>query len=403
MSTQGPTGEKVPVAVVACPDYTVENVSRALRQALDMAGGIAGFVPPGTSVLVKPNLLQAVPPERAVCTHPAVTAEVVQLLADQGCAVTVADSPGGGTRYTERNMDRVYRVCGYAHLPEKTGCTLNRDCRYREISFPGGSVCTRFPLIYPYFSADCIVSVSKAKTHLLTLMTGATKNLFGLLPGLEKPLFHSRFPDPVIFSDMLLDLLLAVQPALHIVDAVVAMEGDGPMSGSPCPLGAIVVSPSALAADIVLCRLMAIDPAEVPYLARAAARGLVALDGSGIDVRGDPVSMLRREDFRRPRTYAAGKSGFSVPFVFRVLHRLGKVYQLRPVVAASSCTGCGRCIHACPSGAAALVHGRARIDLRKCIRCYCCHEMCEHGAIRLERGHVGALIHALAGEKLQEG
>ena len=402
MNKPGLAGEGIPVAVVACPDYMPQNVSRALRRALDLMGGLPAFVPPGSRVLVKPNLLQAVPPERAVCTHPVVTGEVVRSLTDEGCSVTVADSPGGGTRYTERNMERVYRVCGYAHLPEETGCSLNHDCRYREITVPGGSVCTRFPLIYPYFQADSIVSVSKAKTHVLTLMTGATKNLFGLLPGLEKPLFHSRFPDPAVFSDMLLDLLLAVRSALHIVDAIVAMEGDGPMSGSPRPLGAIVVSPSALAADIVLCRLMGIDPARVPYLARAAARGLVALDGSGIDLRGDPVSMLRGEDFRIPGTYASGKSGFSIPLVFRVVHRLGKVYQLRPVVDGSRCSGCGRCTVACPSNAAALVHGRARIDPRKCIRCYCCHEMCEQGAIRLERGVVGALIHAIAGEKRHE-
>ncbi|MDH7510019.1 MAG: DUF362 domain-containing protein [Methanolinea sp.] len=399
MNEHWPAGKGIPVAVVACPDYMPKNVACALRRAFDLAGGLPALVPPGSRVLVKPNLLQAVPPERAVCTHPAVTGEVVRSLASQGCAVTVADSPGGGTRYTERNMERLYRVCGYAYLPEETGCILNHDCSYREMTFPGGSVCTRFPLIYPYFQADSIVSVSKAKTHVLTLMTGATKNLFGLLPGLEKPLFHSRFPDPAIFSDMLLDLLLAVQPALHIVDAIVAMEGDGPMSGSPRPLGAIVASPSALAADIVLCRLMGIDPALVPYLARASARGLIALDGSGIDIRGDPVSTLSREEFRMPGTYAAGKSGFSIPLAFRIVHRLGKVCQLRPVVDASRCSGCGKCTVACPSHAANLVHGRARIDRRQCIRCYCCHEMCEQGAIRLERGAVGALIHALAGEK----
>ncbi len=391
------------VAVVSCPDYDPKNVLSALGRAVDLLGGLQVLVTPGSHVLVKPNLLSGSPPDKAVCTHPAVTGALIRLLVFHGCTVTVADSPGGGTRYTERSLARVYRAAGYENLPEETGCTLNRDCRFRELAFPGGRVCTRFPLLMPFFSADCVVGAAKAKTHLLTLMTGATKNLFGLLPGLEKPLFHSRYPDPDLFSDMLLDLLLCVSPSFHVVDAIVAMEGDGPMSGNPRMLGALIVSRNALAADIVLCRLMSIDPHDVPYIARAAARGLISPDGEEIEVRGDPLSMFCRGGFRAPASYARGRAGFRVPLFFRVVHRLGRIYHLRPVVVPSRCTGCARCVRACPVHASAIVDGKACIDRKKCIRCYCCHEMCEAGAIALVRWPGGSLLHAVSGRTLEKG
>lgn len=75
--------------------------------------------------------------------------------------------------------------------------------------------------------------VSKAKTHMWTRMTGATKNLFGIIPGLEKPVFHSRFQDERRSGEMLVDLNECMRPRLQVVDAVMGMEGDGPQAGTP--------------------------------------------------------------------------------------------------------------------------------------------------------------------------
>ncbi len=107
---------------------------------------------------------------------------------------------------------------------------------------------------------------SKAKTHILTLITGSAKNLFGLVPGLEKPLFHSRFHDPALFAGMIVDLNEMVKPRLHIIDAVTGMEGDGPTSGNPRKIGVILAGTNAFALDMILCRLMSVDPAEVRFL-----------------------------------------------------------------------------------------------------------------------------------------
>ncbi|OPX67025.1 MAG: ferredoxin [Methanoregulaceae archaeon PtaB.Bin056] len=385
----------VPVAIVKCQDYEPDQVYDALRRAVSLAGGPDSYVAFGSHVLVKPNLLQGLPPERAVCTHPAVVAAVIRLLRERGCEVTLADSPGGGIRYTPASLARQYERAGYGSLAGDPGCTLNLDTGSDTAKYPEGKVCREFPLIRPYFSSDHVVVVSKAKTHVLTLLSGATKNLFGLVPGLEKPLLHSRFPSGERFGEMLIDLNLLVRPSLQVADAIVIMEGDGPTSGTPRHLGFLLVSPSPLALDMVLCRLMSLDPMDVAYLRCAMERGLLSPDGSDIEIIGDPLPPCTAPPVKKPRTCSGVGGGMQVTPLFRAVHAFGKVYAMRPSVDPDRCTGCGKCTAICPVHAITLTGGRARISPRHCIRCYCCHEMCTDGALLLGRGVAGSLIHRL--------
>jgi len=383
----------VQVAIVRCTDYEPDLVYRALQRAVSLAGGLDSYIAPGTRVLVKPNLLQGLPPDRAVCTHPAVVGAVIRLLKERGCEVTLADSPGGGVRYTPASLARQYEKAGYGVLAGDRGCVLNLDTGSDTARFPEGKVCREFPLICPYFSSDHVVVVSKAKTHVLTLLSGATKNLFGLIPGLEKPLFHSRFQSGERFGEMLIDLNLLVRPSLQVADAIVIMEGDGPTSGTPRPLGFLLVSPSPLALDMVLCRLMSLNPRDVPYLRCAIGRGLLSPDGSDLEIIGDPLPPGDTLRVKKPRTWAGSGGGIQVTPLFRAVHALGKVYAMRPSVNPDRCSGCGKCVTICPANAITLAGGRARIRSRHCMRCYCCHEMCSEGALSLERGFAGSLLH----------
>ncbi len=383
----------VPVALVSCPDYEPSRVNDALRRGVSLIGGLERWVSPGTRVLVKPNLLQGLGPEKAVCTHPVVMGAVIRLINEHGCKVTLADSPGGGIRYTEKNLMKQYREAGYSQLAEDPGCTLNRDTGFQLLKYKEGKVCREFPVINPFFSSDHIVVVSKAKAHILTLMTGATKNLFGLIPGLEKPLIHSRFQTGENFGNMLIDLNLAVRPSLHVADAILAMEGDGPTSGTPRHLGVLLVSPSQLALDTILCRLMSIDPLDVPYLSCAVRRGLCSADGKEIMLLGDPPEAFIARDFRTPRTFRGSRRGIKVSPLFRAVHRLGRIYGVRPHVEISRCTGCGKCIAICPARAIKLIGDHAVITTGECIRCFCCHEMCSDGAIALKRSLAGSILH----------
>ena len=380
------------VSIVACDEYEPEKVLAAVERAVDLLGGIGRFVPAGSQVLLKPNILQGLPPERAVATHPHVVRAVALLLIGAGSSVTLADSPGAGIRYVPGNLRKAYEVSGYSRVADELGFHLNLSTGYSDRPFPDGKVIKQFPLIDPATSADRIVSVSKAKTHVLTLLTGATKNLFGLVPGLEKPIFHARFPKQERFADMLLDLHSCVGPHLHIVDGIVGMEGDGPTGGEPRPLGVVLAGTNAVAVDHVLCRILGIEPLDVPVIRAAVARGWLDVHGSNIVILGDPLETVSVTDFKKPSTYLGEGKGIKEKRLVQALYRLGRVYALRPRIIPLHCIKCGKCSGICPAGAISIEEGGAVIDRSRCIRCYCCHEMCTEDAIVLERGVAGKVL-----------
>ena len=388
-------GRDPTVAVVRCDDYTPETVDAAVRRAIDLIGGIGRFVAPGERVLLKPNLLQGQEPERCVTTHPAVVAAVARLLVEHGCRVVVGDSPGAGIVYNEANLRRGYSRSGFTAVAEETGATLNYDTGSETVSFPEGEAVKQFPIITPAVRADAIVVVSKVKTHMWTRMTGAAKNLFGLIPGLEKPVYHFRFQDEYAFGRMLVDLNECMKPRLQVVDAVVGMEGDGPQAGSPRTIGVILAGSDYAAVDTVLARLIGMDPLEIGSTRSAVERGL--LDPESIRTVGDDPAEFAVPDFRKPSTYAGGRTGVWRRVVQAVVRRFGRTYAPRPGVIAPSCIGCGKCERICPVQAVTIAEGRATINLARCIRCYCCHEICTEHAIGLSRSLTGRFLARLLG------
>jgi len=382
------------VSLVRCEDYDPETVIAAVSRAIELLGGLSRFVSPGQRVLVKPNLLQPVSPEKCVTTHPEVVRAVAALLRGHGCEVIIADSAGGGTPFTEARLRKLYGATGMGDAAERAGADLWTDVKIVRVPFPAGRAVRMFPVIAPAVEADAIVVVSKAKTHVLTSMTGATKCLFGILPGMEKPSLHGRLSDVAQFCEMLLDLNEAMTPRLQIMDAVVGMEGDGPSGGAPRKIGAILASGNPVALDIVAARLMGFRPEDVPLIRQGAARMMVPPD-LGIVVVGDGVEGTAVSDFKHPKSTDASKLGIGKPFLGRLL----RAYALVPVVERGRCDGCGRCARSCPRGAIGIRNGKAHISHRRCVRCYCCHEMCENGAIELRRTAAGRSIALLMGGK----
>ena len=247
----GSPKEKIPVSLVRCSGYDEEFVLPAVRKAIELVGGIGMYLTPGMHVLVKPNLLMGAAPEKAVCTHPAVLKAVCQIITGYGCTVTIADSPGAGISYRPGNLVRAYDRAGYTSLASLQGVVLNEDISSQSVSFPDGELIKQFEIISPILEADAVIVISKLKTHIYTGMTGATKNLFGAIPGLDKPPYHARLPDDNLFGKMLLDLNRCIKPTLQVMDAIDIMEGDGPMAGNPVHLGLILASPDYIALYMV--------------------------------------------------------------------------------------------------------------------------------------------------------
>lgn len=379
------------VSLVRCEDYGRDDVFSSVSRAIELLGGIDKFVKPGMRVLVKPNILQASGPEAAVCTHPDVVYSVCRILKEHGCRVILAESPGAGSIYGSAQLKKAYETTGYAQFAQELGIELNYDVSYEEVANPEGKIIKRFLIIRPAREVDAIVVVSKLKTHLFTGMTAATKNLFGLIPGMEKASFHGRLTDPMDFSRMLVDLNELMRPALQIMDAVIGMEGNGPYSGEPRKIGAILASSSYADIDVVAARVLGIPPMNIPTIKAAVERGLLDKDLEGIEVLGERVESFVIKDFKLPPTYMEGgkeKTGV----VTRRLMKMTRAFALRPVVVREKCVGCGRCVRACPVQTVHMHRGKAKVKHGDCIRCYTCHEMCTSQAIVLKRSFGGKIV-----------
>lgn len=374
------------VYILPCPDYAAapEKLSELLR----LMGGMERFVKPGERIFLKANLLNPSPPESAVCTHPAVAAGTAALVEGAGASPLLGDSPGAGYHYGEGILRRLYAVSGM----EGAGVALNFDASWREVSNPSGRVLKRMEIISPALDCAGIIDLCKLKTHMFMGMTGAVKNLFGLIPGRSKVGFHATMPDQRAFAHMLLDLACFAAPRLCIMDAVLAMEGQGPgASGTPRQVGLLLASENPLALDTAAGYLIGLPREQNPLLLSAQERGLGPTRAEDLTVVGPPLESLRVPGFRLPSTVHRELFDILGP-IKRPAERLVRaVFSPAPRVERTACVGCGICKAACPAGAISLDGGKAAVDPGRCIRCFCCHELCPHRAVALRRGALARL------------
>ena len=240
---------------------------------MDLIGGITSFLKPGDKVLLKPNLLSFHKPEEGVTTHPAVVRAVVQIVQEAGAQVIIADSPGGAIPYTKDSLKKLYEITDITQIATETEAFLNYNTEWESLPHPEGKLIKILDVIKPVLEADCIINLPKLKTHLFTTLTLATKNLFGVVPGLLKVGYHAKIKEVIRFSEMLLDILTFVKPVLTVMDGIVAMEGDGPASGSPYDLGLIIAGADTLCVDSIACGIIGLDPKKLPVVERAVERG----------------------------------------------------------------------------------------------------------------------------------
>ena len=379
------------VYIVQCKDY--DEVEDKLAALIDLMGGIGRFAKQGEKIVLKVNLLREARPEEAVCTHPSVVAAVGRLAREAGAVPVIADSPGGGYRYTRKTLDKIYHTSRMHQAAHQAGITVNWDTTSRPVSYADGILTKHFDIITPVYEADAVFNLCKMKTHLFTVMTGAIKNIFGVIPGLSKTGYHAKLHDVQRFAGMLLDLSQYVSPRLTIMDAVVAMEGDGPGAGDPRPVGLLIGSENPLALDVVATEIMGLKRTENPVIMEAERRALKPNRLEDIEVIGADLADVKVPDFKRTRV-SAGSLGLNwIPWYQRLLEPLFKnAFTVRPRVIWHRCIGCGTCIEGCPMEAISFVDERASIEDDKCIRCYCCHEICPEEAIGLHSSWLYQLI-----------
>lgn len=380
------------VFAINCASY--QESAAKVGELINSMGGIGSFVSAGESILLKANLLLAAAPEKAVTTHPNIVVGVGKLVQQAGAEATLADSPGSGYKYNRKTLNRIYRVCGLDTTCKEAGIHLNLDTTYQAISHADGKLIKRFEVITPILQSDGVLNLCKLKTHMFMHMTGAVKNCFGAIPGLTKPGYHAKLRDTRRFADMLLDLAAYVSPRLSIMDAVVAMEGEGPMSGDPKHVGLILASSNPLALDVVAGEIMGIERSQNPVLLAAKERNLTPTRLDDVELIGINKKELRIPGYILPATIYGETGMGKMPWWQKMLVPLFKDgVSVKPRIDREKCIACGACHDSCPVHAISLYEkSHAEIDDNKCVRCYCCHEMCTYEAVTLHKSLLYKII-----------
>jgi ferredoxin len=228
-------------------------------------------------------------------------------------------------------------------------------------------------------SFDLILNIPKLKTHELTLITCGIKNMFGCVPGLHKVNYHLDAPSPEEFSGALVDLFEKIKPALTIVDAVTAMEGQGPANGELRDLGLILASKDTVALDAVCSKITGFEPLDILTTKIAYQRGLGEADLEKIEICGADLPVFK--DFKHPSGVTSILNKMPAP-LGNLIRPVVNLIRLRPRINKKICTKCSICVNSCPVKA---IDGKTfKINKNQCIMCLCCRELCKYGAVDLK-------------------
>lgn len=378
--------DKSKVALVRCPTYEYESVLKSVLTGVDLLGGISSFVKSGEKIVLKPNVLLGINPDKGVTTYPSVFKAVGKLFKEAGATVFYGDSPafGGSQMHLKR--------AGFKQVGDELGFSVADFDSGRAVSHPGALLVKKFVIANGVLDCDGLISLPKLKTHGLVRFTGAVKNQFGCVPGLLKSQYHVKLPDPYDFATMLVDLNTLIKPRLYLMDGIMAMEGNGPRNGKLKPLNVLLFSRDPIALDATACRIIDLNPEVVPTSKPGEKAMLGTYHSENIELVGEPLKTFFNPGFKvnrtAPMTQSAGK--------IRVFMK-NRITQ-RPVIDKTKCNMCGTCVKMCPVEQKAIDWHKGdsskppRHSYDRCIRCYCCQEMCPTGAIHIEMPLAGRLF-----------
>ncbi len=370
---------KPAVSIVKCESYDEKEVLKGLRRSIDFLGGIGNFVKKGQRVLLKPNLLYGKAPEKAVTTHPNIVKGMIEIVREVGGIPFIGDSPSVGS------LGRTAEKAGIKRVADEMKVQLVEFNRPVLSKRAGANYFKQLEIDEAVLEADVVINLPKWKTHGQTLLTLGVKNLFGCIPGQRKALWHLRAGESrKLFAQLLVDLYRILTPPLTVLDGIVGMEGNGPNSGRPIPLGLILAGTDALSVDQVVCDLLGVSRKAVPTNRVAFEQGM---GREAIELHGERVEDVRIGRFQFP---TLSQADWSIPPFLR--RGLKNALSTKPVLQGERCISCGQCLSICPTKALTSSETGLTFDYGRCIRCFCCQEVCAEGAITIGPGWAMRII-----------
>jgi uncharacterized protein (DUF362 family) len=276
------------VSLTLCIEYKDTAISQAIARQFSLLGGIEKFIKRGDVVLLKPNCIAPRPRPCATQTDPAIIIETAKLLKDFGAKPFVGDSPAWGNVY----------VCSKALDLEASLKKLDVPIRQLNKPVKRQIAGVNIGISSLALDADVIINLPKFKTHQQLVATFAVKNMFGCVSGKWKAYWHFAKGGSVAkFSKLLIEIYKYLAPALTIIDAVIAMDGPGPIRGRPRPLGWLIGGTDPLACEIVCSRLINLDADQLPIVRTAKQMGFGCAKAEEIEIVGDPFPREVCTDF----------------------------------------------------------------------------------------------------------
>ncbi len=367
------------IILIKQENYNQNEIDSSILRAFEYFGGLTKFVSSGDNVLLKVNLVSGHSPEKRITTDPSIVKSVAKMLLDLGAKPFIADSPGID------NFSRAAEKAGFTKIADELKIPCVELDEPIEAPVAKNLAYNKIKLSRKVLEADKVINLAKMKTHGQMLLTLATKNLFGCVPGRLKAGWHYNVGlDRVKFASLLLDIHALVKPVISILDGVIGMHGDGPTSGDPFKFGLIAATTNAPKLDFHLCRMMGAELENYPLWLAAKSRNFPECELTPEDLHGDFGSGFVFPGVKIPKTQS-----------MRLLPKIKFLERLmtsRPVHIPEKCVGCGRCQDVCAAHALKHENRKLTFDYAKCIRCYCCHEMCPVKAIKFRESWLVKLL-----------
>ena len=254
----------MPVKIVKAEKYDVKSLEYSIRDTIEeLRLNLRNNKRNKKTAILKPNIVIPAKPKTAIITHPYVVEAMVNVLEEKGFEdIIIGEGPGLGV---EEN--RIFNLSGYGRLNTKEGVRFLNLNKVERVKLKWKYGTLKVPKIL--IEADLYVNLPKMKTHSLTVVTLAMKNQKGVLSNADKKRFHQLgLHEPIV------ELAKVVKPDLIVVDAVEAMEGEGPLGGKKKKVGVLVIGTNLLEVDMACCEIMDIDYEKVEHIKGATKQNI---------------------------------------------------------------------------------------------------------------------------------